>query len=475
MIEEYLSENSQVIVDKYFVRFTKSLRLFLVLSRLPYLKNNGAFLFFLQKVMTVRLSKLHQAIEKGTTIYKSTHNDSIKRRISVHKHISRIIQMIADGIAWRNIGFNRPLMRLLSDKPSPGHIDEKELKNILSVPRYRGEIFIINDLTRFCRIGDFTVVTKDHRIILYEMKSRKSKIIKLLDVQSISEKLKKNNKTQLTKQELRHVLAQDAIITNKITIPVFDENQKVVNELKIDILNIDVDIPNVFSSIKKLIQKAEQTSFAASEVEDGLFIEVWDFKKMLSLSLSGNSKNDPIEKIKKIRTPLLPNWFEDKKNILSYYTSLSLIEENNQFPRNIIPYSVLLFSSRTCLRIMIGEIDVRVFYYLPNLKKILESQGWIVEEIDWEKEFANKVEKISASSAIFNNGSDQAIFKVKKHLFGGIFYSEILLTELLQIVSSFYSPFLVLKSLDFKLKQREQAGGSALITANYTKEGNILK
>ena len=98
-----------------------------------------------------------------------TRNDlgSVERRdyekaVAKATRVVRIVKDIANGIAWRALDYDRPLLRQLSMKPQTGALErssfEIELEEAARASLSTGRIAILADLTDFLRFGDYVLV-----------------------------------------------------------------------------------------------------------------------------------------------------------------------------------------------------------------------------------------------------------------------------------------------------------------------------
>lgn len=454
----------------HYQNFLRAMRRTLWLSRISFLKNNGKFLLFLQKVMAIQLSKLQEIQKEGNKLLASKtsikEQEVIKRRMDMHKELARILQTIADGIAWRNMGFQRALMRVFSENDAPGSI-AKEL-GIIGGLRCKG-IIIVNDLTRFCRIADFTRIFPDGRIILYEAKTKENKRrTALKDMGDILKKVQGPGTPKLTRQDRRQILAQKAVINRKIEIPIFRE--KIVEKsLEADIVDIDIKIVTHFKGLKQAIKIAKKNLWGGILLEHGYFLSVKAYDALLGI------KGDPEQEIEKRwqeRQKSAPEWVKTPtKNVLIVDTYLSFINEHNEFARNIIPYSILPLSTEDCVALMSGHIRAKLYYDLSYLEQRLKDAGWDVERLNFEG-----INGVRTEREMFEKDSGDELFLIRKKIGIGVYSTTISCTEILQMMSSFYATDFILDSQDYKQGDKgSRVEGSLKISPNFPNEKYVLR
>lgn len=289
----------------YYRKHLRSMKRTLWLSRIPFFKNSGKYLLFLQKVMAIHLSKFQEAKNEGERMLALEQNidkrELLVKRIGENKELARILQTIADGIAWRSMGYQRSLMRLFSENNSPGHID-KEL-SIITALRSSG-IIIVNDLTRFCRIADFTRILPDGRIIFYEAKTKvgRGKTV-LKDMGDILKKVQGPGTPKLSRQDRRHLIVQKAIINKEIEVPIFREGV-VEKSLEVQIVDIYIPIKTYFDNLKPAIKTAKKNLWGYSALEPGYFLSVKAYDALKTMT---KAPKEQIEKNGKSIKLMCPN------------------------------------------------------------------------------------------------------------------------------------------------------------------------
>jgi|GEM_PF-2535096 len=458
----------------YYQRHLKAMVRTLKLSRFYFLRFNASYLLFIQKSMSLTLEKYQKAIQEGKKLLESETDEqnkqTIKRRINTHYQLVRILQTIADGIAWRNLKYNRPIMRLLSENSGPGFID-KQIKLIMGIKSK--QVLIINDLTRFCRVGDFTMVLPDGRVILYEAKKGKEFLLK--DIGDILATAKKHSSPKFSVQQRRHLIVQSAFINNKIEIPVVS-NGRIIKDLSVDIVDVNIKIPAYFKTLKLAIKKAKKVGYSYFQPEEGCFVGVKDYRTILN---NVDKSEFIINKMKEGFNKNSPAWV--KTNIPSriiFDSYFSFYNEEQQFSRNILPYSLLPLSAHDCIDIMAGYLRIIIYYDLNYFKKLLARNGWLVTETDFNKKFQQKQPDLfdeRPGRDMFKKEYKDFIFFIRRKNHDGIFSTKLSFTELLQMISSFYKTDFMLNSLEYRFNKAKGRKGRALLAFNYVGEKNILK
>jgi hypothetical protein len=473
--------DQQELIDKSILIFNKSykqsLRYFvdtLRLTRIPLLKTSGFWMGPIQSNMLKDLSKmqgdLRNLIKKRSATTDPDEIKGIDKAILGSKQWIRTLQTIADGIAWRAFKFNRPLLRVMSENSDSGDLSKEGFNYVAMLRRFLAmkPFIIANDLTRVLRIGDLTMFFKDGRIIIQELKDRGGKLI---DVGMILDEVKKH-KVFPNRQKARQLVAQMAIIKNKIEVPVI-QSGKMSHMVTVDIVDIDFKIKNYFLRLRHLIKLANRNSVASELVDDGYYIEV----------IAGENINTKTAEIVKAQIEASPDWIKKKDGtVLKISNFDSFIDAGTEFPRNMLPYSVFPISIRDCVRLMMGFLHLYVFIDLNVLRTKLEERGWSVTDTDLYKDFQSAedidVEKVPKpaprSLHMFDENKDDKIFYISKTEEGMRYTSQILLTDALVMASSLYGFNFILDAAEIVYEQSKAKKESRTMTRNYVDDRRIL-
>lgn len=388
----------------------------------------------------------------------------------------RVLQTIADGIAWRAYGFNRPLMRLMSENDSYGRIDQIDYDyvKVLEKNLIYSHLTIPHDLTRVLRIGDLSRIYRDGRIVLIELKQKGEKVI---DARTILKEIKLH-KVWPSSQKNRHLVAQFAIINNQIRVPRIEEG-RLVDEVNVEIIDLDFRIKNHFSMCKKLFRIAERKGIASIEAEEGYFIKVINQEKIIDSESADRIANET----KKRR----PKWTQNNDGtvlMLSNYDSF--IQKGGEFPRNIVPFCLFPFKATDCVKLMMGHFDLTIYLDINILRKKIEGRGWRVENGPAYMEICSREEKESSKKEfqkgkrgqMFNSRKDDRLFLISREDDRGTYSSSVLFTELLIMAFSLYSFDFLLDGIEACFRNRKAlvAGIEArTITKNYLGEKKVLR
>ncbi|HEY1063678.1 MAG TPA: hypothetical protein VGE30_00070, partial [Candidatus Saccharimonadales bacterium] len=231
--KESLSEMASVVSGSYFDDFRPALHRYLRLSRNAKFMSDPVNHLSLQLAILAALEEGDDAIRRGRQLVREKGDQQHIHNIR-NQHLNIAFRTIADGIAWRTLGFNRFHLRILSQARSPGAADNKDgrIAEIEMAKRVAesGDLVLFNDTTNILRVSDLIFIPlkeKSRRLYLAEMKLHRNKIV-LNSAKSIMEKVESGK--GISKQEKRLLQAQMAIFRNEFplagrpTAPVLETN-----------------------------------------------------------------------------------------------------------------------------------------------------------------------------------------------------------------------------------------------------------
>lgn len=453
----------------WFVRLLKR-------TRLPYLKHNGFWMGATQMNMIRALFKLQKEMRQvKIELVRATaegKKKEIEQKLLIYTEWIRVIQTIADGIAWRNLRFNRPLIRLCSENKSSGHLNENDVKVFFRYLSKMSNFVIANDLTRCLRISDLTQILSDGRIFLYEIKKSGSR---LQDVNYILEHMRRQKKLD-DPQKLRQLVVQLAIADKKITVPMYKDG-KIQEQLKAEIIDLDFRIKTHFSIIKKLIKKADKKGYAQAELEQGYFVEVIPYDKIIkkpNLTSHFQYRKEQFDKY-------APEWLKNKKDKITTISNYeSFLQESGHYTRNFLPYSVIPFSAKDCVRLIMGCFHLKIYYNLSILEERIREMGWTIEKKEKSLSYLNK-QKIMARKEYEEPGNfykydlDEVLYYLSKKDENGTYHTTILSTQIFIMLSSMYETRFLIDEINLLYSQAKiDKSKGRTITINFLGEQKVL-
>ena len=334
----------------------------------------------LAKLETQLWDLLREGRGKAKTLHEKTNLttkeqkdlDGIENHILIHEQLIRISRTICDGIAWRNLDPYRTFLNSSARGFGAGSVDAKskefrsELEWAYRISKGLNSLVILNDLTRFLRIGDITEINEGMAFI-HEIKKYGK------DVKNIFTLKRVKGKAKISSQAKRLLELQRIAFANKAKIYGIDIGTR----------KIDLDLKTNVVRIKKLFRESEKKFVVSEYVDDCIHVEVTNFK-----AIKESRKPIDIEELKKLSPK---NKTNDLVLIHSNWDTFYSDKKGN-FVRSAPPYSIFPLSAKDCLYLMSGYYLVKCTLNVTKLKEILKQHSWEIEErteADLDKQIAD--------------------------------------------------------------------------------------
>jgi len=430
----------KIINDKYYANWVEHLKeKILYTSRQKDLYEDPLNLIFIQFKLVESISNIEKAIKKGKLKNKNKNSDlSYDYSIFLHKQLARIIKVIADGIAWRVLGFDRPFLRIMSEEiryPSSVQLSTHDFKNtqieaFKLVLRNDSKV-LLNDITNYLRFGDLLEI-KGNETIIHELKKSGKKVINL---NKIYEQIKSNPKAKISKQIRKLVAAQ--IARNKRVI--------ITNKSSIKILDLDIEFTNNLKDIEDLINVSKKNLYSSREFGNYLRVSCFNILKL--------AKN--VKKWKKYIDVDIKgaNKFKKDEIVLPISNFNTYYDEKGNFARNSTPYSIYPFKIDDCMSLLDGEYYLLSLINYSEIKRLFNKKGW--EIVSRDKNFeqvAKENKKIIPNlfdGEIFQKRIDEIYFRLKRNNF----FIDVPLTYIIRIGTDFLKPEVLLNAYETIYKQ----------------------
>jgi hypothetical protein len=271
--------------------------------------------------------------------------------------ISLAFRLIADGIAWRTLQFNRFHIRVLSQAHSPGPVNDKagraaEVLQAKRVAEQLGHFVLFNDITNILRVGDLVFINpinKPQRPAIAETKKKK-----MILFTSIGKKIEGNR--ALNKQEIRLLQAQSAIFTNTFNV---DGRRAPVLDVK------PQSIKDNLKKVNKMIVNANKTGACEGYLTPYMYFSAID----LTYFMPKNKESMKNAERTKAPQDLMPVAF------WSSYDTVGIYEEKEVL-RSSAPLTVFPFSVDNIIKLIFGELSTEVVVYKDPLIKAFKELGW---------------------------------------------------------------------------------------------------
>lgn len=294
---------------------------------------------------------------------------SIEREMFLFRTYANAIRLIGDGIAWRALGYDRAVVRLMAEQPTKQQVASEGLMGELlewSIHFDHGNgVAILNSLTNCLAIGDVTVVRDDGSVEIVEVKSSNTK-----------------SRRKIRQKHKMHEVA---------TLLSAGEGSTADKEVTIEILPITPEAG--LNRISELLSQAEKQGWSSARISNCLYVECFDFKKFEKIE----TVELAVREATAARERIIGDW-KQGGDLVIQQNSLNLIA----FSPNCAPFSVFPFPSRICVDLMIGKKQYTGYLNVSAVAREFEYRGW-------------KITKTAEDLA--EEGNDQAILAVQKGAF----------------------------------------------------------
>lgn len=268
---------------------------------------------------------------------RSAKNDAWFTR-EVFKAERRALKQIADGIAWRYLGFSRSVMRKLADHHDTGFLNPgfvKEVDEAKAITLTKTGYVLLNDITNYLRHGDLTVI-KPGEVSFAEIKSSKVN----------------SGRGNRQKNRLDELLAQ------------LNQNRFVIGKgSAAEVLKVPGKVYNFLPSIEQNIKCAanSEQGFFATKLAPYLWVNVVDSDRLIEC------------KNKTGKTPILPKPPFEKSRYLPPISSITLFDT---FSPNVPPFTVFPFNEEAIIDIILARLWVFAHVGQKELIQSFKGKGW---------------------------------------------------------------------------------------------------
>ena len=251
----------------------------------------------------------------------------------------RCVRDIADGIAWRTLGYDRACIKLLALKAQTGYLDWASFVGELVIAAAHVEaghgIVVVNDLTHFLRYGDVTVVNQDY-IEIVEVKAGRG--------------------SAQSGKAVRQRRALTAVIER------LNREEWTTEEGIGRIHRLQSRPVSHIHELGELIAQAKNQGAAYARLSDCVAVDVW-YMPVLTEIAKADEPNS-----------FLHNPFSQSSEA-GTHTRITYFEK---FSINLAPYSVYPLKDEDCVDLMTGTATVWVHFNHGNLRRSLRRRGMLV-------------------------------------------------------------------------------------------------
>jgi len=271
--------------------------------------------------------------------------DHWKKEANTNKILLAALRDIGDGIAWRVLQHNRPLLYTMSRNEAPGTIrfdvgrlnELQELSDITTDPTITH--FFLHAITNFARVGDITSLDQDGKVEFAEVKSKSNPRGKKWKERVERQILRLDNLTRLANEGIGLVDDKGVVV-------------KMINAT-----------PKLsLKKIRSLLLEAQASGAASQLLQPYLAITAADF--------SAKYKE---ETFKHAHTSISAA-IREKGDIIVHPNSLHFFE----FSPNRAPISIHPFEPSSIAGILLGRIILFYDFNVSRFFRELAREGWPV-------------------------------------------------------------------------------------------------
>lgn len=363
------------------------------LTRSKVVMRSPAAHWGLQKGLVLVLEELEPLITKGKKLANEGGDaDDLQETADINRIHSGCYREIADGLAWRTLGYKRVRLRILAQAQSPGLIATPQgakdgrkaeimyAENVVRANHYA----LLHDITSCLLVADLSML-KEIGGVPHLADAKKKKLIAGA---SIIRKLKKRLK--LSKQESKLFEAQMNL----------DHDRVISGGEVVEVYHFNKPVKHFHKEVKKTIQAARLDGFAAVRLSEYLVVEVTEvhhpkltLEKAVGESLLTKTENS------------LP--FSNLDNLE--------VRLKGKVMRVKAPYSVYPYRADDVVGLITGELYIHAELDVAKLKEEVQKLGWEMDiDVPDNAEIGNDADYFGGAE-LFNARGNEDYFVTLKH------------------------------------------------------------
>lgn len=352
-----IKEAYNIFLNDYYRQFVPDIEKILAVSKERKHYKDPQRHFGLQLGLLRLLQAVEKASSEGNREARKTGDKKLALQSKRNKYIAKAYKEIADGIAWRTLGYSRFRMRVLSQGVYTGHTWGKdvgqtaELKRAATAAR-NGAFVLMNDITNCLRIGDLTTLPPrdDGRIHVAEIKRKE-----LILASTIAKKIQ--DKQALDTQEARLIQAQFAL----------DMNIMPMGGKKIPVVPIAPITHDVLPGAAAVMKKAMAAGAASKMLTPYMLFEAMHMPVLADLN-DAKALQNMLDKIVRPEglTPIMKHTNYDRL----------ILSAGGQLMRSTPPYTIYPWPLKTIAKLITGELFVTTTIYFEPLVDAFRALGW---------------------------------------------------------------------------------------------------
>jgi hypothetical protein len=267
--------------------------------------------------------------------------DRLELRDDVCSALQHSMRVIADGIVWRALDYDRTAIAVLGEGTRVGRFANEEglqpeLRRMDDLRERYGVLALHNDMTNCLRVGDVTGIftTDDGQRLPVPVEVKKSEVL-----------------TMNSPQVKRITAAMHRIETRRLHLP--------------------LAYRTYMNDLPELIRRAKATGHATLRPAPCVFVEVCDFRHF------GGRPEALGEQSRKVHKKL--GWLDGSDLILTGQTARSRARDRHDTVSQLAPISIFPLPAEDVADILFGFVDVKVLLNVPLLQIAFARKGLYTE------------------------------------------------------------------------------------------------
>jgi hypothetical protein len=324
--------------------------------------------------------------------------DFCKRELFFYRVYANAIRGIGDGIAWRSLGYDRAVVRLMSERATKQTIVSEGTVQELrewSVHFDSGTgLAILNALTNCLAIGDITVVRDDGSVEIVEVKSSSAK----------------SGRKVRQKQKMKEV------------VTLLSTGSGQADDKEVTLQTLPITPETGLPILRDLLQAASKSGWSSRKVSNCLYLEAFDFRELKTFE-------EIRQDLERAKMEAIAEW-EERGDFVLDMNSM----ENLAFGPNCAPFSIFPFDSRTCIELLIGSKCYVSHLNIDAVAREFQFRGWNIEK---------------TSEDLFREGNKDAVLTISK----GGFHANVPPADLMRLQLETVRAKTIIESYDVMYKQ----------------------
>jgi hypothetical protein len=265
---------------------------------------------------------------------------AVENGLQFHRAHANCIRQIGDGIAWRCFGYDRAVMRLLSQRPTKQQATVEgtapEVQEWAKTFSDTEGVAILNVVTNALAIGDITVVQRDGSGEIIEVKTRKEK----------------SGRVTRQKQQMREV------------VRLLNVGHGELEEKELTLLRVDAFPANHLKELLALLDRAGEFGWSAGRINRCCYVEC------MNVATIKDSK-DVIGQLDASKQKEAADFMVEGDEVTDM-NSLDALA----FTPNCMPFSVFPFPAKRCAELMSGIASYKSYFNVSAFFRELAQCGW---------------------------------------------------------------------------------------------------